>query len=222
MVSENLIRSLQQLVVKDIEDDEAGQYRRGNVLITGSSHRPPDAFEVPSLMREFISWIRKNEKKLHPVQLAALSHHRLVNIHPFTDGNGRTARLFMNVLLMQHGYPMAVILKNDRKKYYQALDRADRGKTDEIEKFIAQSVERSMNIYLKAIPSGAGVREKWVKLSVLAKGTSYSEKYLNLLARTGKLEAHKEGRVWVSSKKSLEEYLQNRERMGGNLKSLEE
>lgn len=211
-VSENLIRSLQQLVVKDIEDDEAGQYRKGNVLIAGSSHRPPEAFEVPSLMREFIVWIKKNEKKLHPVQLAALAHHKLVNIHPFIDGNGRTARLFMNVLLMQKGYPMAIILKNDRKKYYQALDKADRGKTDEIEKFIAQAVERSMIIYLKAIQSGTGLKEKWVKLSDLAKGTSHSEKYLNLLARTGKLEAHKEGRVWVSSEKALEEYLQNRER----------
>lgn len=211
-VSENLIRSLQQLVVKDIEDDEAGQYRKGNVLITGSSHRPPEAFEVPSLMREFIVWIRKSEKKLHPVQLAALAHHRLVNIHPFIDGNGRTARLFMNVLLMQKGYPMAIILKNDRKKYYQALGKADRGKTDEIEKFVAQAVERSMNIYLKAIQSGTGVKEKWVKLSELAEGTSKSEKYLNLLARTGKLDAHKEGRIWVSSEKALEEYFQNRAR----------
>jgi Fic family protein len=211
-VSEHLIRSLHQLVIKEIEDNEAGQYRKSNVLITGSSHRPPDAYEIPTLMRDFIAWIKRNEKKLHPVQLAAQAHQKLVNIHPFTDGNGRTARLFMNLILMQQGYPMVVILKNDRKKYYQVLDKGDRGKTEDIEKFIAQAVERSMNIYLKAILSGSGPKEKTVKLSELAKGTPYSEKYLNLLARSGKLEAHKEGRVWLSSKKSLEDYLQNRER----------
>lgn len=214
-LSEHLIRSLQQLIIKEIEDSEAGRYRQGNVLITGSSHRPPDAYEVPNLMRELLSWIKKNEKKLHPVQLAALAHHKLVNIHPFTDGNGRTARLFMNLMLMQKGYPMVVILKNDRKKYYQALERADRGKTDDIEKFIAQAVERSMSIYIKAIQSGTGAKEKLVKLSELAKGTQYSEKYLNLLARSGKLDAHKEGRLWLSSKKALSEYLQNRERKRG-------
>jgi Fic family protein len=144
--------------------------------------------------------------------LAALAHHKLVNIHPFTDGNGRTARLFLNLILMQQGCPLVVILKNDRKKYYRALEMADRGKTDHIEKFIAQAVERSMNIYLKAIQPGTGPKEKLIKLSELAKGTPYSEKYLNLLARSGKLESHKEGRLWFSSNKSLEEYLQKRER----------
>jgi Fic family protein len=211
-LSEHLIRSLQQLVIKEIEDSEAGRYRQGNVLITGSSHRPPDAYEVPNLMRELLTWIKRNEKKIHPVQLAALAHHKLVSIHPFTDGNGRTARLFMNLMLMQRGYPMAIILKNDRKKYYQALEKADRGKTDDIEKFIAQAVERSMNIYIQAIQAGVGAKEKLIKLSELANGTQYSEKYLNLLARSGKLEAHKEGRMWLSSKRALEQYLLNRER----------
>jgi Fic family protein len=211
-VSENLIRSLQKLVIKDIEDEGAGQYRKANVLIMGSSHNPPDAFEIPQLMHEFISWINKNEKKLHPIQLAAQAHHKLVNIHPFTDGNGRTARLFMNILLMQRGFPMVIILKNDRKKYYNALEKAENGKLDDIEKFIAQAVERSLNIYIKAINSGTGVKDKLMKLSDLSKGTPYSIKYLNLLARTGKIDAHKDGRVWVASKKSLEEYIQNRER----------
>jgi len=211
-LGEHLIRSLQHLVVKEIEDGEAGRYRQGNVLITGSSHRPPEAYEVPNLMRDLLNWIKKNEKKKHPVELAALVHHKLVNIHPFTDGNGRTARLFMNLMLMQKGYPMVVILKNDRKKYYRALEKADRGKTDDIEKFIAQAVERSINIYIRAIQSGASAKEKLVRLSELAKGTRYSEKYLNLLSRSGKLEAHKEGRVWLSSKRALEEYIQRRER----------
>lgn len=211
-VSERLIRSLQQLIIKDIEDDEAGRYRRGTVLISGSSHKPPPPFEVPQLMEKLIAWIKKNERKMHPVELAALAYHKLAHIHPFTDGNGRTARLFMNLLLMQKGYPMVIILKNDRKKYYQALEKADKGKTDDIGKFIAQAVERSMNIYLRAMHSAKDKNEQLILLSELAKGTKFSEKYLNLLARSGKLDAHKEGRNWLSSHKALQEYLDNRER----------
>jgi Fic family protein len=212
-VSEQLIRSLQQLVIKDIENQESGQYRKGNVMITGSSHRPPEAYEVPKLMEELVSWVRKNQNKMHPVELAALAHHRLVYIHPFSDGNGRTARLFMNLILMQKGFPMVIILKNDRQKYYRALDKADRGNTSEIEKLIAQSVERSMNIYLKVIKAGTSASEKLVPLSALTKKSGFSEKYLNLLARSGKLEAHKESRIWLSSQKALDAYMQSRERI---------
>jgi Fic family protein len=211
-ISEQLIRSLQHLIIKEIEDSDAGRYRQGNVLITGSSHKPPDAFKIPKLMEDLTAWIKKSTGKLHPVQLAALAHHKLVNIHPFTDGNGRTARLFMNLILMQKGYPMVVILKNDRQKYYRALEKADKGSTDDIEKFIAQAVERSMNIYLKAIESTSNKNDQLVPLSTLSKHGSFSSKYLNLLVRSGKLEAHKEGRIWLSSKKALDEYLENRER----------
>lgn len=211
-VSERLIRSLQQLVIKDLEDQDAGQYRKGNVIITGSTHRPPAAYDIPKLMEDLVEWVRKNQSKLHPVELAALAHHKLVHIHPFTDGNGRTARLFMNLILMQKGYPLVVILKNDRQKYYRALDKADRGDTSEIEKLIAQSVERSMNMYLQVIKSGTSSSEKTMPLSGLTKKSGFSEKYLNLLARSGKLEAHKEGRIWLSTHKAIENYLQTRER----------
>jgi len=211
-ISEQLIRSLQQLIIKDIEDSEAGQYRRGSVMITGSKHRPPESFEVPKLMHEFVEWAKKNISKLHPVVFAAKAHHRLVYIHPFTDGNGRTARLFMNLLLMKKGYPIVIILKNDRQKYYRALEKADAGKYDDLEKFIAQAIERSMNIYLKALQSGSGPTDRLILLSELSKHSKFSEKYLNLLARSGKLEAHKEGRNWLSSQRALKNYLANRER----------
>lgn len=212
-VSERLIRSLQHLIVKEIEDEEAGQYRSGNVMITGATHKPPPAYEVPNLMNDLIRWIKENQKKIHPVELAALAHHKLVHIHPFTDGNGRTARLFMNLMLMQHGYPLVTILKNDRKKYYQALDKADRGKVDDFIKLIAQATERSMNIYLKAIDGGNSTQKNnFILLSELSKKNKFSEKYLNLLARSGKLEAHKVGRNWYSSETSLQNYLNLRER----------
>lgn len=211
-ISKHLIRSLQQMIVSESDPEVAGKYRTGNVMITGSKHSPPDAFEVPKLMHDLVAWIKKSEGRMHPVELAALAHHKITHIHPFFNGSGRTARLLMNLLLMTKGYPLVVILKNDRKKYYASLDKADHGDTSAIERLVAQAVERSMNIYLKAIRPKQDPRAKLVPLSKLAAGTKFSEKYLNLLARSGKLEAHKEGRNWVSSKAALKRYLDTRER----------
>lgn len=212
-VSEHLIRSLHQLIVRESDKEWAGVYRNANVFIGGADHTPPDAFEVPHKMRELIEWARKNQKRFHIIELSALLHHKLVHIHPFFDGNGRTARLMMNLLLMQTGFPLVIILKNDRKKYYNVLDRADKGDDKPLIRFIAQAVERSLDIYLKTLTPKTVKRETYLTLSRLAKQTTYySAKYLNLLVRQGKLEAHKEGRNWISSKEALERYMQTRER----------
>ena len=210
-----LIEKDKRHTVSESDPEVAGKYRTGNVMISGSKHTPPEAFEVQKLMQGLVNWIRKNAQRLHPVELAAIAHHKITHIHPFFDGNGRTARLLMNLLLMQRGYPLVVILKNDRKKYYAALDKADRGDLNSIEKFIAQAVERSMNLYIKAFPAEKKSGGKLVPLSKLASTTRFSEKYLNLLARSGKLEAHKEGRNWVSSSAALKKYLADRERKRG-------
>ena len=210
-ISERLIRSLQQLIVKESDPSIAGTYRTGSVVISGSKHRPPDSIDVPILIGELIKWVQKNTKHIHPIELAVIFHHRIAHIHPFFDGNGRTARLAMNVLLMQNGYPLVIILKNDRKKYYDILEKADKEKLEPLIKFVAQAVEKSLNIYLNAIDQVFG-RRKLLLLSELAKKTSYSEKYLNLLARTGKLDAHKVGRNWLSSVEAVKEYQKMRER----------
>lgn len=210
--SETLIRQLQALVVKETDSKIAGQYRKINVVITGSTHNPPQAYEVPIQMKKLIEWIRKNQRKLHSVELAALLHHKLVYIHPFEDGNGRSARLVMNLKLMQAGFPLVIILKNDRKKYYETLAKADKGNYPPFVNFIAQAVERSLNIYLKTlIPTKANSR-KFMPLSIVAKQTPYSQKYLNLLANQGRIEAHKEGRNWVTTLEAIENYQKGRER----------
>ena len=149
--SETLVRTLHQLVTKDTEKEWAGRYRESNVIIGGADHTPPDALEVPSQMKNLMDWLKANKKSLHVIELAALFHHRLVYIHPFLDGNGRTARLAMNLLLMRAGYPLVVILKNDRKKYYRVLSSADKGNPKPLVQFVAQSAERSLNIYLKTL-----------------------------------------------------------------------
>ena len=149
---------------------------------------------------------------MHVIELAARFHHRLVQIHPFLDGNGRTARLVMNIVLMQAGYPLVVIIKNDRKKYYRALSKADNGSMVELTRLIAMAVMRSLDIYLKTLTPSSMKREQFIPLSQASQGTPYSAKYLNLLARQGKLEAHKEGRNWLTSREAIERYIDQRER----------
>ncbi len=211
-LSEHLIRTIHQLVVKKTDEEFAGRYRTSNVFIGGADHIPPDALQVPTKMRSLMSWFTKRQIALHPIELAALLHYKLVNIHPFFDGNGRTARLVMNIILMRNGYPLTVILKNDRQKYYRALRAADSENFLPLVKFIAQAVERSLDLYLDTLTPSSSKTEKFLSLSEISTNTPYSSKYLNLLAAQGKLEAHKRGRNWVSTEKSLERYLLNRER----------
>ncbi len=211
-VSEVFLRSLQQLVVKETDPDWAGKYRDGNVIITGSNHNPPDASIVPTLMKDLVIWVRNNKNKFHPIELAAIFHHKIAFIHPFFDGNGRTARLAMNLILMQKGYPLVMILKNDRKRYYDSLEKADKGDYFAFVRFIAQTVERSLNIYLKTLLPESKTKEKYCLLSEISKKSPYSEKYLNLLARQGKIEAHKEKRNWVTSFEAIERYIKGRMR----------
>lgn len=122
-ITEWNIKSIHQLVLKDIDDENAGRYRRENVTIKGAIHIPPDYLKVPELMEKLIL-SNENWKEFHPIIQAALLHGELVKIHPFVDGNGRTSRLLMNLDLMNHGYNPVVIKKEDRLEYYEALDKA--------------------------------------------------------------------------------------------------
>lgn len=210
--SERLVREFNQIVMRDIDKEWAGRYRNSTVAIGGADHTPPEAADVPPLMQELILWMQQNRKLLHPVELAAILHHRIVNIHPFFDGNGRTARLMMNVVLMRAGFPLAVVLKNDRKKYYRTLGEADKGNYAPFVRFIAQAAERSLDIFLKVLTPAQKNKEHFISLAELAQDSKFTDKYLNLLARSGKLEAHKEGRNWLSSKGALQRYLEGRER----------
>lgn len=211
-LSEHLIKQLHMLIMQETDKEWAGRYRNSNVTIGGADHTPPDALEVPQLMHDLLKWFSTERKKLHVVELVALTHHKLVFIHPFFDGNGRTSRLLMNLILMWAGFPLSIVLKNDRKKYYRTLDQADKKNLEPFVRFIAQSVERSLDLYLKTLTPTDKKRENFMKLADIARKTPYSAKYLNLLARQGKLEAHKEGRDWVTTKEAVERYMKRRDR----------
>lgn len=146
--TEHNLRQIHALVLKGIDDEEAGRYRRGQVRISGSEYVPPDAVAVPGLMREFVMWLNGEAKAMSSVERAALAHFRLVDIHPFADGNGRTARLLMNLILIQQGYPPAVVRHEERLAYYTALDQAHAGNSEPFVLMMVEAVESSLDIFL--------------------------------------------------------------------------
>ena len=122
-ISEWNIKNIHQLVLKEIDDDNAGKYRTENVTIKGATHIPPDYLIIPELMEKLILNYQYWDK-YHPIIKAALLHGELVKIHPFIDGNGRTSRLVMNLSLMNSGYLPVIVKKEKRLEYYNALDKA--------------------------------------------------------------------------------------------------
>jgi len=207
--STKLVCEIHRLVLTKIDDENAGRYRNVNVRITGSTHLPPDSRKVPRLMQEFNRWFKSEAKKLNPVEYAALAHFKLVDIHPFVDGNGRTARLLMNLILMGEGFPPTVILNSERGKYYDVLETGHRQNYKPFVNFVARSLERSLVVWLQAIePARKRKNEReFVPLRELAGKTPYSQEYLGLLARRGKIEAVKLDRIWHSTPKAVEDYI---------------
>jgi Fic family protein len=203
------VRQLHKLVMAKIDDEHAGQYRKADVRIVGAKHIPPEAWEVPQRMSDWERWLKEAEKTMHPVEVAALAHHQLAAIHPFIDGNGRTARLVMNLILLRAGYPPAVILRANRPQYYKVLDQADRGKPAPLVNFVGRAVDHSLTLYLEACTPKTkppSPDEQWLPLSKLSQQTPYSQAYLSLLARQGYIEAVKRGRNWYSTRKAVKEY----------------
>ncbi|KAB2950895.1 Fic family protein [Heliorestis acidaminivorans] len=146
------IKNIHRLVLKGISDEHAGVYRNQNVMISGAQHTPPDFMVVPDEMKALIDWYEGEAQKLHPVERAAHLHAIFVGVHPFVDGNGRTARLLMNLELMKNGYPATIIRTEKRLEYYTALDKAHTTNDyDDFSKLVAEEVEKSLGIYLKLI-----------------------------------------------------------------------
>ena len=150
-ITEWNIKVIHQIVLKNIDNENAGRYRNENVKIKGAVHIPPDYVIVPELMEKLIiqyeSW-----KEYHPIIRAALLHGELVKIHPFIDGNGRTSRLIMNLSLMNSGYLPVIIKKEKRLEYYNALDKAHTtGDYTEFIKMINDAEVETLNDYLKLL-----------------------------------------------------------------------
>ncbi len=205
-IQERNIREIHGIILSEIDPKYAGRYRDIQVRISGASHTPPDPLQIPELMAAFgQEYLGKTD--LHPVCQAAMAHFNLVAIHPFTDGNGRTARLLMNLLLLKAGYFPAVILKNDRLKYYKCLEKANKGNVDDFIILVARALERTIYLYMEAIP---GLTSRFLTLAEAAKNSPYSKEYLNVLARRGTIPAFKLRRNWLIAPEALAAYVKSR------------
>lgn len=144
-LNENTILDIHKIILIGLDDTSAGFYRNCRVRISGSNTILPNPLKVPVLMEEFYKWLSANIKN-EPIT-AIMAHLKFVSIHPFTDGNGRTARLLMNVLLLKYGYAPIIVRPTDRKKYLTAIENYQT-KNDEENyiKFMLRILNRSMKI----------------------------------------------------------------------------
>jgi Fic family protein len=153
-INEREILTIHNLILRGIMPEYAGKYRNVQVMIKGSAHLPPQPFIVPKKMEEYFEWFQINKNILHPVILAAEMHERLVTIHPFIDGNGRTSRLIMNLILLKNGFVIANIKGDNesRMAYYNALEKVQTENNKEaFHLMIAQVEKKCLERYLSIL-----------------------------------------------------------------------
>ena len=161
--NKKVLLDIHHLILKNIDLDNAGKFRNIDVMISGSAHKPPTFLQVQNLMDDYFNFYEENKEILNPVILSAEIHERLVTVHPFTDGNGRTSRLVMNLILLQHGFPITNISSqnNLRDEYYKSLEAAQTENSKELfHKFIARNVKEALIKYLEIISVNAEENEK--------------------------------------------------------------
>lgn len=153
-INEREVLMIHNLILRGIMPENAGKYRSVQVMIKGSAHMPPQPFLVMKKMEEYFEWYSTNKNLLHPVVLAAEMHEKLVTIHPFIDGNGRTSRLIMNLILLSNGFVIANI-KGDyvtRMDYYAALEMVQTQSSKEAFLiFIAKVEKECLERYLEIL-----------------------------------------------------------------------
>lgn len=199
-ISQEIIQQIHDIVTKGLLKD-SGRYRTGNVRISGSPITPPSFQKIITCMNDYIHTIKN--LSINPLKKAAIIHHQFVWIHPFLDGNGRVARLITNLFYMQEGYPPIILKQEQRKIYYHVLRQADNGNLSPLAMFLTKAMNESLQFYLSVFID----EERLISLKELAKNSPYSQEYLSLRARQGKLDAVKLEQVWYSSTRALKDYI---------------
>jgi fido (protein-threonine AMPylation protein) len=197
------VLDLHRLVTEGILD-APGQFRRGAVSIRGSSLVPPPARDVPGLMAAWVAWLDGEGLQYEPVIRAGIAHHGFLAVHPFLDGNGRTARLLLNLLLLRAGYPPALLLHEWRPGYLEGLSQADRGRYGPLLTLLGRAVEGGLDLYLEAC--AAAPDDEWVARGARGTRPPHSAEYLALLIRKGRLAGSKRGGRWHSTRSALARY----------------
>ncbi len=200
-VDHSVLRKIHEIVTRGTVE-HPGEYRKQQVWIAGSSHVPVAAREVVPMLDAAFGQLRAVRD---PILRGIFLHHRVAYIHPFLDGNGRTARLVSNLVFMSAGFPPIVLRVEDRRRYYACLEEADRGRYPAFAAFILRALDEALVLFLSTVESERAL----VPLRQLARGSPYSQEYLSLRARQGALEAAKIGRTWYSSRYALNRYLRS-------------
>lgn len=148
------LHQIHALILKDI-DEYAGRYRDGEVKISGSDYKPTEAHLISQQMDELDTYVKAvtspdSPDADSPILCAAAAHAWLAQIHPFMDGNGRTARILMNLILMRRGYPICIITRDDRLRYYDALEESQGGDLSPLIELVYENVEESLEEWEKA------------------------------------------------------------------------
>ncbi|HYE73261.1 MAG TPA: Fic family protein [Blastocatellia bacterium] len=162
-ITEREIKDLHNLIMRGIEPNEAGRYRTIDVRAAGTEHVYPPHFQLQELMDEFSRWLESpNAKALHPIGYASEAHYRFVAIHPFRDGNGRTGRLLMNLILLRFSFPVAVITNERRKEYIDALvyGQTNNNDTSKLTSLVADASRDSLVEYLRVLSTAAESKGK--------------------------------------------------------------
>lgn len=196
-IQERDLLAIHKFILSGIDEQWAGRYRQSEVFVKGTTFAFPKPHSVPYAMAEFIQWLERDQNQ-HPLRLAADAHFKLVSIHPFVDGNGRTARLLMNLILHLHGYPMAVIRSEERTRYLDAVSRGQmKGDLQPFYALIDQAAERSLDAWLAAasgkhaltpfVQPVAGQRQKLLKIGEVAEATDETTATIRYWTKEGLL-----------------------------------
>ncbi|NNJ13051.1 Fic family protein [Chloroflexales bacterium ZM16-3] len=202
-LDEAALLQLHALIMHDLVG-EPGVYRRGAVFISGSEHRPPHHTQVPGLMADWFAWCMGDGRAYPPVIRATLAHEMLLAIHPFLDGNGRTARLVLSLQMMRAGYPVALLLQGWRLSYIHALEQAHHGRYSPLVNVIGRAVEAGLDLYLDACDALPDELRR--PLREVAEACVIDAGYLGWLLRAGRVSGAKRSGRWYVSAAAVRRY----------------
>ena len=205
-LDEAAIGALHGLALRDLVDTP-GQYRAGAVFISGSEYRPPHHSQVPQLMRDLVDWIAAEGLTYPPIVRAALTHEMFLAIHPFLDGNGRTARLLLNLQLMRDGYPIALLLASWRPRYIRALEQSHHGQYGALVNIIGRAVEAGLDMFLEACATMPEELQR--TLRDVAETCDIKPDYLGWLLRAGRIAGQRRAGRWYTSEAAVRRYQQD-------------
>lgn len=222
-ITEQDILDIHKLILSKIEASSAGRYRTQHARLTETDVILPNPVKVPELMEEFMRWL-VGDNPDHIVKIGADTHYKLVSIHPFSDGNGRTSRLLMNLLFMQEGYPPAIIRKEDRLAYINSLEKAQKGGgMDNFYNLIYEAVDRSLDIYLEAIQpereslTEPAISQRFYTVEEVAQILRVDPESVRRYVRSQKLNSIKLGGKYIRiARKDLEAFIETMQSGGSN------